>query len=106
MTATGSPSLAARPLSNGSSPPKSCHPPSWSFRGSAPSRRQAQAPDRDRRRRLYVKKLVGEVLDRVDLFDNFGPRRDYKLTVADTELTAVERNARAASSPDDIELEL
>jgi len=56
--------------------------------------------------RLYVKKLVGEVLDRVDLFDDFDPRRDYKLTVADTELTAVERNARAASSPDDIELEL
>ncbi|BAN04397.1 BREX system ATP-binding protein BrxD [Ilumatobacter coccineus] len=56
--------------------------------------------------RLYVKKLVGEVLDRVDLFDDFDPRRDYKLTVADTELTVVERNARAATSPDDIELEL
>jgi hypothetical protein len=56
--------------------------------------------------RLYVKKLVGEVLDRVDLFDDFDPRRDYKLTVTDTELTAVERNARAATSPDDIDLEL
>lgn len=56
--------------------------------------------------RLYVKKLVGEVLDRVDLFDDFDPRRDYELTVADTELTVVERNARAATSPDDIELEL
>jgi len=56
--------------------------------------------------RLYVKKLVGEVLDRVDLFDDFDPRRDYKLTVSDTELTVVERNARAATSPDDIELEL
>ena len=56
--------------------------------------------------RLYVKKLVGEVLDRVDLFDDFDPRCDYKLTVSDTELTVVERNARAATSPDDIELEL
>ena len=56
--------------------------------------------------RLYVKKLVGEVLDRVDLFDDFDPRRDYKLTVTDTELTTVERNARAATSPDDIDLEL
>ena len=56
--------------------------------------------------RLYVKKLVGEVLDRVDLFDDFDPRRDYKLTVTDTELTTVERNARAATSPDDIDLDL
>ena len=57
--------------------------------------------------RLYIKKLVGDVLDRVDLHADFDPRRDYKLTVADNELTAVERNARAgASNPDDIELDL
>lgn len=55
---------------------------------------------------LYVKKLVGEVLDRVDLFDDFDPRRDCKLTVTDTELTTVERLARAATSPDDIDLDL
>lgn len=55
--------------------------------------------------RLYVKKLVGDVLDRVELFDDFDPRRDYKLTVTDTELTTVERNARAATSPDDIDLD-
>ena len=37
---------------------------------------------------------------------DFDPRQHYKLTVVDTELTDVERNARAASSPDDIELDL
>jgi len=56
--------------------------------------------------RLYIKKLVSDVLDRVDLHDDFEPRKHYKLTVSETELTAVERNARAAASPDDIELEL
>jgi hypothetical protein len=57
--------------------------------------------------RLYIKKLVGDVLDRVDLHPDFDPRHDYRLTVADNELTAVERNARAgASSPDDIELDI
>jgi hypothetical protein len=57
--------------------------------------------------RLYIKKLVGDVLDRVDVHPDFDPRRDYKLTVTDTELTAVERNARAgAVNPDDIELDL
>src|SRR6266704_3525567 len=30
--------------------------------------------------------------------------RHYALTIADTELTDVERNARAATNPDDIEL--
>lgn len=56
--------------------------------------------------RVFLKKLVGDVLDRVDQFPDFDPRRDYQLTVSDTELTEVERNARAASSVDDIELEL
>lgn len=56
--------------------------------------------------RLYIKKLV-DVLDRVDLHDGYDPRADYELAVADSELTEVERNARAgASSPDDIDLEL
>lgn len=50
-------------------------------------------------------KLV-DVADRVDLNDDFDPRRDYPLTVTDAELTVVERNARAATTPDDIELDL
>lgn len=56
--------------------------------------------------RLFLKKLVGDVLDRVDQFPDFEPRRDYKLTVSDGELTDVERNARAAVSVDDIDLDL
>lgn len=42
--------------------------------------------------RLFLKKLVGDVLDRVELFKDFDPRRDYQLTVADGELLDVERN--------------
>jgi hypothetical protein len=56
--------------------------------------------------RVFLKKLVGDVLDRVDQFPDFDPRRDYQLTIADAELTEVERNARAAASVDEIELEL
>jgi hypothetical protein len=56
--------------------------------------------------RIYLKKLVGEVLDRVDQFPDFHPRRDYTLTMAESELTPAERSARPASSVDDIELDL
>lgn len=56
--------------------------------------------------RIFLKKLVGEVLDRVDQFADFDPRRDYALTITDTELTAAERAGRPAASADDIELEL
>lgn len=62
--------------------------------------------------RLFLKKLIADVLDRVDLFDDFDPRRDYHLTVAASELTAVEREAQAlgdqrpASSVDEIDLDL
>lgn len=54
--------------------------------------------------RVFLKKLVGEVLDRVDQYPEFDPRIHYALTVADTELSAQERAGRAASSVDDIEL--
>jgi hypothetical protein len=56
--------------------------------------------------RVYLKKLVGEVLDRIDQFPEFDPRRHYALTIADAELTTVERNARAARHVDDIELDV
>lgn len=56
--------------------------------------------------RVFAKKLVADVLDRVDLHPDFDPRRDYALTVAESELTEVERNARAATSVDDIDLEV
>src|SRR5207302_2914145 len=57
--------------------------------------------------RLFLRKLVGEVLDRVDQFPDFDPRRHYRLTVADGELTPAERAARppAARTVDDVELD-
>lgn len=51
--------------------------------------------------RLFLKKLVLDVLDRVDLYDAFDPRQHYSLTVDKKELTDIER---AALSADDIEL--
>jgi hypothetical protein len=62
--------------------------------------------------RLFLKKLVADVLDRVDLFADFDPRRDYHLTLSTGELTDVEREARAlgdrrpGGSVDDIDLDL
>jgi len=56
--------------------------------------------------RIFLKKLVGEVLDRVDQFEDFDPRQHYALTISDNELTAVERAAKSADSVDDIELDL
>ncbi|QDU41268.1 hypothetical protein Mal4_56340 [Maioricimonas rarisocia] len=56
--------------------------------------------------RIFLKKLVGDVLDRIELHEDFDPRAHYALTISDTELTAVERQARAADDVDDIELDL
>ena len=56
--------------------------------------------------RIYLKKLVGDVLDRIDQFPDFDPRRDYALTVSPTELTLVEQSAAGVSSVDDIQLNL
>ncbi|MBF6231830.1 BREX system ATP-binding protein BrxD [Nocardia farcinica] len=53
--------------------------------------------------RLFLKKLVGDVLDRVDQFDDFDPRTHYQLTVRGSELTDAERNLVSA---DDIDLDL
>jgi hypothetical protein len=55
--------------------------------------------------RVFLKKLVGDVLDRVDQFPDFDPRLHYALTLSDGELTDVERNARAMR-PDDVPLDL
>ncbi|WP_127508176.1 BREX system ATP-binding protein BrxD [Actinoplanes solisilvae] len=53
--------------------------------------------------RLYLKKLVGDVLDRVDQFPDFDPRQHYAPTMSAAEMTDVERNAASA---DDIVLDL
>lgn len=54
--------------------------------------------------RLFLKKLVADVLDRVDLHESFDPRQHYKLTLSDPEMSAVERAAASAFSVDDIAL--
>ncbi|MFF0230426.1 BREX system ATP-binding protein BrxD [Micromonospora sp. NPDC005254] len=51
--------------------------------------------------RVYLKKLVADVFDRVDQFDDWDPRRNYELTLRSDELTEVERNAASA---DDVTL--
>jgi hypothetical protein len=66
--------------------------------------------------RVFLKKLVGEVLDRVDQFADFDPHRDYRLTLRAAELSEVERNAAgltapgagamAAPSADDVDIDL
>jgi hypothetical protein len=56
--------------------------------------------------RIFLKKLVSDILDRVDQFPEFNPREHYTLTMNDTELTAVERQAMGATDVDEIELDL
>ena len=56
--------------------------------------------------RIFLKKLVADVLDRIDQFPDFTPREHYALTINETELTPVERQAMGASDVDEIELEL
>ena len=48
--------------------------------------------------RVFLKKLVADVLDRVDQFADFDPRRHYALTIAPAELSEEERNAAALSA--------
>ncbi|MGW2314503.1 BREX system ATP-binding protein BrxD, partial [Actinomadura luteofluorescens] len=43
--------------------------------------------------RVFLRKLVADVLDRVEEFPDFDPRRDYALTVSASELNETERNA-------------
>ncbi|WP_434582335.1 BREX system ATP-binding protein BrxD [Carbonactinospora thermoautotrophica] len=60
--------------------------------------------------RIFLRKLVADVLDRVEEFEDFDPRRHYALTLSPTELSEVERNAAAstlrAASADEVELDL
>jgi hypothetical protein len=54
--------------------------------------------------RVFLRKLVADVLDRVDQHADFDPRSDYALTLAPTDLTEVERSA--ATRAGDVDLEL
>src|SRR6516165_3454765 len=55
--------------------------------------------------RLFLKKLVADVLDRIDQFEDFDPTQHYQLTINTSEMTAIERESQA-QSVDDIELNL
>ncbi|MEV7460156.1 BREX system ATP-binding protein BrxD [Streptomyces rubiginosohelvolus] len=54
--------------------------------------------------RLYLRKLVVDVMDRVDEFEDFDPRAHYALTLNSSELNETERSA--ATGAGDIELDL
>ncbi|MGA4865338.1 BREX system ATP-binding protein BrxD [Streptomyces lavendulocolor] len=58
--------------------------------------------------RLYLRKLVADVLDRIDEFEDFDPLRHYALTLHTAELSDTERNAAVspAGSAADIALDL
>jgi hypothetical protein len=56
--------------------------------------------------RLFLRKLVADVLDRVDLHSDFDPRVHYALTVSATELTDVERSASTTGRADDVDIDL
>ncbi|MFI7394710.1 BREX system ATP-binding protein BrxD [Streptomyces tendae] len=54
--------------------------------------------------RLYLRKLIADVLDRVDEFADFDPRRHYAPTLRAAELSDTERNAAVGAA--DIPLDL
>jgi hypothetical protein len=58
--------------------------------------------------RVFLRKLVADVLDRVAEFDDFDPRQHYKLTLSATEITETERNTATVrpTSADDVDLDL
>ncbi|MDV3136779.1 BREX system ATP-binding protein BrxD [Mycobacterium sp. 29Ha] len=50
--------------------------------------------------RIFLKKLVADVLDRVDQFPDFDPRQHYSLTISEGE----KAESVAATNPDEVEL--
>jgi len=56
--------------------------------------------------RIFLKKLVADILDRIDQYPDFDPREHYALTINEAELTPVERQAMGATDVDEIELEM
>ena len=56
--------------------------------------------------RIFLKKLVADLLDRIELHETFDPRKDYRLTIRCDELNTEERNLMPASSVEDIPLEI
>jgi hypothetical protein len=57
--------------------------------------------------RLFLRKLVGELLDKVDEHENYLPKHDFELVITAAEMTAEERElAGIERSVDDIALDV
>ncbi len=56
--------------------------------------------------RLFLKKLVADILDRIELHQDFDPTHDYHLTLRREEMNDEEQNLTAAGSVNDIPLDL
>lgn len=56
--------------------------------------------------RIFLRKLVAGILDRVDIYADFDPGKDFELRLDDQELTLEEQAAATGRNPDDIELKL
>ena len=56
--------------------------------------------------RLFLKKWVADLLDRIEQFPDFDPTKNYRLTLRSEEITQQERNLMAASSVEDIPLDV
>lgn len=56
--------------------------------------------------RIFLRKLVATILDRVDLFPDFDPTKDLDIRIDAEELTLEEKAAVAGKKPDDIEIDL
>jgi hypothetical protein len=56
--------------------------------------------------RIFLKKLVVELLDVAELHEEFDPRVHYTPVITGEELNDAERVAAGAASPDEIELDL
>ena len=54
--------------------------------------------------RIFLKKLVADLLDRIELIPEFDPSRDYELTLRQDELTDDDRANLPAASAEDIKL--
>jgi len=54
--------------------------------------------------RIFLKKLVADLLDRIELHESFDPRKDYLLTIRQDELSEEEQNLLPASSVEQIRL--
>ena len=50
--------------------------------------------------RIFLKKLVGDILDRIDQHPDFDPKRHYALTLTDAELTFDVTSASDVCWPD------